>query len=56
MSNVKQSPLMKAGENAFWEEFDRDREEERYIIIGSKTQTVIATNARLTKTKKKIKV
>jgi hypothetical protein len=58
MANKKMDPtLMKAGEEAFWKQFDEaDRPEERYYVVDKKTGDILVHNARLTKEKRKIEV
>lgn len=41
---------------AFWDEFDRSEDDERYVVVDTTSQTILVNNARLTKNKKKIKV
>ncbi|KKU88658.1 MAG: hypothetical protein UY18_C0010G0026 [Microgenomates group bacterium GW2011_GWF2_47_9] len=48
--------LMQAGEEAFWDEFDSVERGERYIVVDTKKNEVIASNARLIKRKKRTKV
>lgn len=48
---------MKAGEEAFWKEFDHlDRPEERYYVVDKASGEILVENARLSKDKKKIRV
>lgn len=58
MANRKVDPtLMKAGEEAFWKEFDQlDRPEERYYVVDKASGEIIVHNARLVTEKKKVRV
>lgn len=48
---------MKAGEQAFWEEFEQlDQPEQRYVVVDTKKNEVVVENVRLIKGKKKIRV
>ncbi|MFH2019272.1 MAG: hypothetical protein ABII80_01525 [bacterium] len=49
--------LMKAGEQAFWEEFEQlDQPEQRYVVVDTKKNEVVVENVRLIREKKKIRV
>ena len=51
------NPLDKIAEQVFWDEFNQRRyEEERYIVVNTRTGDVLVKNARLTKEKKVTKV
>lgn len=54
MTNNKQ--LDKVAEEVFWSEFNQGADEERYIVINTRTGDVLVQNARLTKEKKVTKV
>jgi len=56
-SNGQNDQLMKAGEEAFWEEFENGEQgEERYVIVDTSNKEIVAENVRLVKEKKKIEV
>ncbi|MFH1244683.1 MAG: hypothetical protein V1487_03920 [bacterium] len=49
--------LMKVADQAFWEEFNQmERPGDRYIVIDSKNQKIVAQNVKLITEKKKIRV
>ena len=49
--------LMKIADEIFWEEFSqRENPGDRYIVVDSKNQSVVAQNVKLVTTKKKIRV
>ena len=49
--------LMKVADKVFWEEFNQmERPGDRYIVIDSKNNKVVAQNVKLVMEKKKIKV
>ena len=48
---------MKVADKVFWEEFNQmERPGDRYIVIDSKNNKVVAQNVKLVMEKKKIKV
>ena len=58
MTNQATDPkLMKIADQAFWEEFNQmERPGDRYIVIDSKNNKVVAQNVKLVAGMKKIKV
>lgn len=49
--------LMKIADKVFWEEFNqRERPGDRYIVVDSKNQKIVAQNVKLVTEKKKIRV
>lgn len=55
MSKKISDELMAMGEEKFWEEFNDQQEEKKYVIVDENGE-VIVTGAKLTKRKKKIRV
>lgn len=48
---------MKVADKVFWEEFNQmERPGDRYIVIDSKNQKIVAENVKLVTEKKKIRV
>lgn len=58
MNDNKIDPgLMKVGDRVFWEEFNqKERPGDRYIVIDSKNNTVVAQNVTIVTQKKKVLV
>lgn len=58
MTDNKTDPgLMKVADKVFWEEFNQmERPGDRYIVIDSKNNKVVAENVRLVTEKKKVRV
>lgn len=58
MANYKTDPdLMKLADQIFWEEFNQaEKPVNRYIVIDSKNDKVVAQNAKLVSEKKKVRV
>ncbi|MFH2085480.1 MAG: hypothetical protein ABII21_01670 [bacterium] len=49
--------LMEQGDKAFWEEFNQiEKPADRYIVIDSKNQQIVAQNVKLITEKKKVRV
>lgn len=58
MTDNKTDPgLMKVADKVFWDEFNQtEKTADRYIVIDSKNNKVVAQNVKLVTEKKKIKV
>ncbi len=58
MANQPTDPgLMKMADQAFWEEVNqRDNPGDRYIVIDSKNNTVVAQNVKLVREMKRVRV
>jgi hypothetical protein len=58
MADKKTDPaLMKLADQIFWDEFNQaERPSDRYIVIDSKDNKVVAQNVRLVSEKKKVRV
>ena len=58
MADKKTDPgLMKVGDQVFWEEFNQaERPADRYIVIDSKNNKVVAQNVKLVQGMKKVRV
>lgn len=58
MTNQKLDPgLMKVADKVFWDEFNQtEKSADRYIVIDSKNNKVVAQNVKLVQGMKKIKV
>ena len=58
MTNLATDPgLMKIADQVFWDEFNqREYPGDRYIVIDSKNNEVVAQNVKLVMEKKKIRV
>lgn len=58
MANQKTDPgLMKVADQLFWDEFNQmERPGDRYIVIDSKNNKVVAQNVKLVQGMKKIRV
>ena len=56
-STLKIDPvLMDIGDQAFWEEFNqRENPGDRYVVVDTKKQEVLAENVRLVRHMKKLK-
>lgn len=49
--------LMKVADRVFWDEFNqREYPGDRYIVIDSKNQKIVAQNVKLVSEKKKVRV
>lgn len=58
MANQKTDPtLMKVADKVFWDEFNQvEKSADRYIVIDSKNNKVVAQNVKLVQGMKKIRV
>lgn len=58
MADKKTDPgLMKLADQIFWDEFNQaEKPSDRYIVIDSKDNKVVAQNVRLVSEKKKVRV
>lgn len=58
MTDQKTDPgLMKVADQVFWDEFNQvERPGDRYIVIDSKNNKVVAQNVKLVSEKKKVRV
>jgi len=56
-SQVTDPGLMKVADKVFWEEFNqREYPGDRYIVVDSKNQKIVAQNVKLITEKKKVRV
>jgi len=56
-SQVTDPGLMRMADKVFWEEFNqREYPGDRYIVVDSKNQKIVAQNVKLITEKKKVRV